>query len=219
MHLETIRYIDQEAQMPQTGRSILAQQDPDHIIVYQAYNKQIADYAVAHQQRGGPDFSYERMSWVKPGFLWMMYHCGWGSKEDQEGVLALRIRKTDFEYLLSRTAYSTFKRKIYTGKAAWQKDLEQKEGRFQWDPDHDPNGREIERRAIQVGLKGSLLQQFGREMIQQIENITGFVQEQKQILDKKGIENLYVPAATFSYHNKPDLINGLASPGWMDKFL
>lgn len=205
MQLKTIRYIDQEAQLPQAGRVIPAQQDSDHIIVYQAYNKQIADYAVAHQQLGGPDLSYERMSWIKPGFLWMMYRCGWASKEGQENVLALRIRKTAFEHLLSNTAYSTFKRKIYTDKAAWQKDLEQKEGRLQWDPDHDPYGREMERRAIQVGLKGSLLQQFGKEMINSIENITGFVQEQKQILDKEGVEKLYVPAATLFLPQQPEL--------------
>jgi len=209
MQLKTIRYIDQEAQLPQTGRVIPAQQDAEHIIVYQAYNQQIADYAVAHQQLGGPDFSYERMSWIKPGFLWMMYRCGWGSKEGQENVLALRIRKTDFEHLLSNTAYSTFKRKVYTDKAAWQKDLEQKEGRLQWDPDHDPYGREMERRAIQVGLKGSLLQKFGREMIDGIENITGFVQEQRQVLDKKGLEHLYVPAATLFMPQQPELIQWL----------
>lgn len=214
MQLKTIRYIDQEAQLPQTGRVIPAQQDTEHIIVYQAYNQQIADYAVANQQLGGPDFSYERMSWIKPGFLWMMYRCGWGSKEGQENVLAIRIRKTDFEHLLNNTAYSTFKRKIYTDKAAWQKDLEQKEGRLQWDPDHEPYGREIERRAIQIGLKGSLLQKFGREMIDGIENITGFMQEQKQILDKKGLEHLSVPAATLFMTQQPELIQwlGISKP-------
>ncbi len=205
MQLKTIRYIDQEAQLPKAGRAILAQQDAEHIIVYQAYNKQIADYAVAHQQLGGPDFSYERMSWIKPGFLWMMYRCGWASKEGQENVLALRIRKTDFEHLLNNTAYSTFKRKIYTDKATWQKDLEQKEGRLQWDPDHDLHGREMERRAIQVGLKGNLLQEFGREMIDRIENITDFVQEQKQTLDKKDLEHLHVPAATLFLPQQPEL--------------
>lgn len=74
MQLETIRYTEQEAQLPQTGKAILGQQDTDHIIVYQAYNKQIAGYAVAHQQLGGPGFNYERMSWIKPGFLWQSCH-------------------------------------------------------------------------------------------------------------------------------------------------
>ncbi len=205
MQLKTIRYIDQEEQLPQTGRVIPAQQDPEHIIVYQAYNTQITDYALTHQQLGGPHFNYERMSWIKPGFLWMMYRCGWAAKEGQENVLAIRIRKADFIYLLRNTAYSTFKRKIYADKNEWQQDLAQKAGRLQWDPDHDPYGREIERRAIQVGLKGSLLQQFGREMIHSIENITGFVHEQKQILDKKGIESLLVPVETLFETQHPGL--------------
>lgn len=210
MQLETILYTEQEAQLPQTGKAILGQQDTDHIIVYQAYNKQIAGYAVAHQQLGGPGFSYERMSWIKPGFLWMMYRCGWAAKEGQENVLALRIRKTDLEYLLRNTAYTTFKRKIYADKAAWKKDLEQKEGRLQWDPDHDPYGRELERRAIQIGMKGNLLQQFGREMIQSIENITGFVREQKQLLDQNGVENLRVLAVSNLAIHDPQLNQWIA---------
>ncbi|MFT5999906.1 MAG: hypothetical protein ACI81P_002365 [Neolewinella sp.] len=39
---------------------------------------------MAHQQLGGPAFSYQRMSWIKPNFLWMMYRCGWAKKQDQE---------------------------------------------------------------------------------------------------------------------------------------
>lgn len=205
MQLQTISYTLQDEQAPKSGKTILAQQDTDHIIVYQAYNRQIADYALTYQQLGGPDFSYERMSWIKPGFLWMMYRCGWAAKEGQENVLAIRIRKTDFIYLLRNTAYSTFKRKIYADKNEWKQDLEQKEGRLQWDPDHDPYGREIERRAIQVGLKGSLLQQFGREMIHSIENITGFVHEQKQILDKKGVDGLSVTVETLFKTQDPVL--------------
>lgn len=205
MQLETTGYTLQDEQAPKSGKTILAQQDTDHIIVYQAYNRQIADYALSHQQLGGPHFSYERMSWIKPGFLWMMYRCGWATKEGQENVLAIRLRKTDFIYLLRNTAYSTFKRKIYANKDEWKQDLEQKGGRLQWDPDHDPYGREMERRAIQVGLKGSLLQQFGREMIHSIENITGFVHEQKQILDKKGMNSLSVPVETLFKTQDPEL--------------
>lgn len=196
MQLETISYIEQEQQLPQSGKAILGQQDTNHIILYQAYNKQIAGYAVTHQQLGGPEFSYERMSWIKPSFLWMMHRSGWATKEGQENVLAIRIRKTDFEYLLRNTAYSTFKRKTYADKAEWKQDLERKEGRLQWDPDHDPYGREMERRAIQIGMKGSLLQQFGTKMIQSIEDITGFVREQKRWLDQNGIEGLRIPTAS-----------------------
>ena len=54
---------------------------------------------------GGPDFSFERMSWIKTNFLWMMYRCGWASKKDQQRVLAVRLSHEGFKEIL-RHAYS-----------------------------------------------------------------------------------------------------------------
>ncbi|MBQ1688320.1 MAG: DUF4291 family protein [Lachnospiraceae bacterium] len=43
------------------------------------------DYRIANEAvaKGafGSHFSMNRMSWIKPSFLWMMYRCGWGTKE------------------------------------------------------------------------------------------------------------------------------------------
>ena len=50
---------------------------------------------------GGPLFSYSRMSWIKTNFLWMMYRSGWGSKVNQEMVLAVRISRNGFDTILS----------------------------------------------------------------------------------------------------------------------
>ena len=36
----------------------------------------------------GGAFSLDRMSWIKPNFLWMMFRSGWGTKEGQEVTLA-----------------------------------------------------------------------------------------------------------------------------------
>ncbi|MBY0458405.1 MAG: DUF4291 domain-containing protein [Gemmataceae bacterium] len=55
---------------PKVGRHILAQFDDESVIVYQAYNVAIGRYAVEHGAFGG-DFSFDRMSWIKPNFLWM----------------------------------------------------------------------------------------------------------------------------------------------------
>lgn len=65
----------------------------DHTItVYQAYSKAIALPAVANQ-KFVPPFKIERMTWIKPSFLWMMYRCGWATKEGQEHVLAIQIKR------------------------------------------------------------------------------------------------------------------------------
>jgi hypothetical protein len=71
-----------------------------------------------------------------------------------------------------------------------------KDVRLQWDPDHDPFGKKIERRAIQLGLKGKTLENFGKRQIRKIEDITGFVKQQKQKLDSGNADELLIPAET-----------------------
>lgn len=193
MTFQTINYLEQNENIPKKGQIILGQQTDEFIVVYQAYNKQIAEYATSNQKLGGNYFSYNRMSWIKPNFLWMMYRCGWAEKENQENVIAIWIKKSDFETILDNVVYSSFQENIYQSREQWQSELEQKEVRLQWDPDHDPFGNKQERRAIQLGLKGSILKTFGEEMIQKIENITDFVKTQKQFVSKNEIENLIVP--------------------------
>ncbi len=66
--------------------------------------------------------------------------------------------------------------------------------RLQWDPDHDPYGGKLQRRAIQLGLKGHVLERFGKEQVRRIEDITVFVKEQKKHVDQRRLDQLEVPA-------------------------
>jgi hypothetical protein len=75
MNLVTGPYLVQAARWPKTGRHILAQFDDESIIVYQAYRPAIGQFAAQHGFFGG-QFSLNRMSWIKPNFLWMRYRCG-----------------------------------------------------------------------------------------------------------------------------------------------
>src|SRR6516225_4792454 len=100
MSLEVEPYAGQAARWPAEGRHILAQYDDRSIIVYQAYRPSIASYAIA-TKTFGRDFSFARMSWIKPNFLWMMYRSGWGTKEGQEIVLGLRLRRPFFDGMLA----------------------------------------------------------------------------------------------------------------------
>jgi len=175
MNISTELYSQSVNKLPQKGQQILAYQNEKTIIVYQAYNNQIADFAVKNQFLGGPDFSYNRISWIKPNFLWMMFRCGWAEKVNQERVLAITISKTDFEGILNQAVFSSFNPQYQEVYEQWKNDLASKEVRLQWDPDHDPFGHKIERRAIQLGLKGQTLEKFGKEQIQRIEDITDFV--------------------------------------------
>ncbi|KAI1704783.1 hypothetical protein DdX_14003 [Ditylenchus destructor] len=77
--------------------STFSQQITDRIVVYQAYNNEIANFALANGYFGGPKFSLERMSWIKPGFMWMMYRSGWATKPNQERVLAIYLGKESLQ--------------------------------------------------------------------------------------------------------------------------
>jgi hypothetical protein len=172
-------YSQQILEWPNEGRHILAQFDDDSIYVYQAYRASIARYAVEHQKFGG-DFSYSRMSWIKPNFLWMMFRSGWASKEGQEHILAIRLRKAFFNELLCLAVPSSFEASSFSSREEWQAAIAQSEVRLQWDPDHDPQGRPLERRAIQLGLRGDVLKRFGTSECLSIEDITPFVIEQRE---------------------------------------
>ncbi|WP_289006256.1 DUF4291 family protein, partial [uncultured Kingella sp.] len=71
------------------------------IRVYQAYSDAIADSALAAGRFVSPPFKMERMTWIKPSFLWMMYRAGWGGKDDnQKRILAIDISRSGFEWAL-----------------------------------------------------------------------------------------------------------------------
>lgn len=192
MNLLTEPYRDQNARWPQTGRHILAQYDDDSVIVYQAYRAEIGHFAAQHGYFGGA-FSVQRMSWIKPNFLWMMYRCGWGTKEQQEVVLAIRLKRAAFDQVLAQAVHSSYVPAVYGTEAAWQAAVARSDVRLQWDPDHHPSGAKLERRAIQLGLRGEALAHYAKDWIVSIEDISDFVREQHQRLCAYVLDELILP--------------------------
>lgn len=172
-------YQQQQTKWPPQGQHILAQYTEHDIVVYQAYRPAIGTFAAKHQYFGG-DYSYSRMSWIKPNFLWMMYRSGWGSKQGQEITLAITLKRDFFEDILRNAVESSFKVDKYPDKATWQQALQTSNVRLQWDPDHDPQGNKVLRRAVQLGLRNDMLMPFKGDGIVEIEDISDFVQEQRE---------------------------------------
>jgi hypothetical protein len=152
VNLVTEPYLAQVGRWPRTGRHILAQFDAETVVVYQAYKPSIGRFAAEHGSFGG-EFSFTRMSWIKPNFLWMMYRSGWGTKEGQEVTLAVTLRRTAFDAILAGAVHSTFVPEVYGSRSEWEQALARSAVRLQWDPDHSPTGAKLERRAIQLGLR------------------------------------------------------------------
>lgn len=127
--MKTEAFATQVARWPPRGRHILAQFDEHAVVVYQAYRPSIGRHAATHGDLLGGGFSLDRMSWIKPNFLWMLYRC---------------------------------------------------------DPDRGPSGEPLERRAIQLGLRGAMLASYAKPWIVAIEDITPFVREQHATFQRDG---------------------------------
>jgi hypothetical protein len=144
----------------------------DTITVYQAYNEHIARTAVDQQTFVSPPFKRDRMTWIKPSFLWMMYRAGWGTKENQEHILAIEIKRTGFEWALQNSCLSHFDSSVHTSFEAWQETLKKSPVRIQWDPEKDIFLQPLPYRSIQIGLAGIAVDYYISDWIVKIEDIT-----------------------------------------------
>lgn len=134
--------------------------DASTITVYQAFNSAIADAALEAQRLVAP-FSYTRMTWVKPSFWWMLERSGWGTKPQQERVLAIRVKRVDWEAALSQAVSTS----LSTRAAV----------RFQWDPERDARGRKLNVRSLQLGLGQAVTHDYATKWIAGIDDLTPLV--------------------------------------------
>jgi hypothetical protein len=192
MKLKLKSYQEQLKEWPQEGHHIMAQYDEEKVIVYQSYRPEIGNFAAKHQYFGGA-FKLTRMTWIKPNFLWMMYRNGWGKKSGQEIVLAIHLKREAFERYLSKAVYSNYQEDLYESKEHWQEEVKSSIIRLQWDPDHDPYGGKLDRRAIQLGIRNEEIVAYSKDDILEIEDISEFVSEQYLFVKSHELHRLILP--------------------------
>lgn len=151
---------------------IRAVYDDSTITVYQAYNEHIAQSAVNNQTFVSPPFKKERMTWIKPSFLWMMYRSGWATKENQEHILAIKIKREGFEWALQNSCLSHFDSSVHSSYDAWKERLKNSPVRIQWDPEKDIFLQPLNYRSIQIGLSSIAVEKYVTDWIVGIDDIT-----------------------------------------------
>lgn len=166
-------------------RQIRAVYDDKTIIVYQAYNNAIAESAVKHQTFISPPFKMDRMTWIKPSFLWMMYRSGWATKPNQEHVLAIKITREGFDWALQHACLSHFDPQVHASYDAWKEQLQNAPVRIQWDPERDINMNKLDYRSIQIGLSDLAVQMYVEEWIVGIEDVTDKVIQIKKHINQQ----------------------------------
>lgn len=212
MRLITEPYLTQRDRWPTQGRHLLAQYTAETIIVYQAYRESIGRFAVSQQYFGG-DFSLNRMSWIKPNFLWMMYRSAWGTAPGQEVILAVSLQRAAFDTILAESVSASYDALTYPDERAWRDALQRTEVVRQWDPDHLPSGQRTQRRALQLGLRGAALARYAHEWVVAIEDLSEFVREQRPLAQSGEYAALVTPTESPYPITDPTLARhcGLAS--------
>ncbi|MEV6842650.1 DUF4291 domain-containing protein [Actinoplanes sp. NPDC051411] len=152
------------------------------VTVYQAYPAEIASPALL-AGRFEPPFKRERMTWIKPSFLWMMYRCGWATKPCQERVLAVEIRRDGFEWALGHASLSHFDPDRHASRAEWSRELKSSPVRVQWDPERSLRLAELPYRSLQVGLGAEAVSRYVDGWIVGLTEVTGPAREIRARLD------------------------------------
>ncbi|MFG3662134.1 DUF4291 domain-containing protein [Streptomyces sp. NPDC047706] len=161
---------------PEPEFRVRARHTDSTLTVYQAYHPGIGRPA-ARSGRFPGTWKRERMTWVKPSFLWMMYRCGWGTKENQETVLAVEITREGFLWALRHACLSHYAAGLHVGREAWREQLRAAPVRVQWDPERDLHLTPLLHRSLQMGLAGEAAARYADEWIVGIEDVTPLARE------------------------------------------
>ncbi|MFD7948588.1 DUF4291 domain-containing protein [Streptomyces sp. NPDC059744] len=139
--------------MEQPKNRIRACYTPTTVTVYQAYRPEIG-LPAAREGRFPVAWQRDRMTWIKPSFLWMMYRSGWATKGGQETILAIEISRQGFEWALRHACLSHYERGLHADRAAWKRQLKRAPARVQWDPERDLHMQPLPYRWGQGGRPG-----------------------------------------------------------------
>ena len=163
---------------------IRATYDETTIRVYQAYSDVIADAALAAGTFITPPFKMERMTWIKPSFLWMMYRSGWGLKDAaQKRILSIDMTRTGFDWALEHGCLSHADELL--GKDEWIAKKAASPVRIQWDPERDLLLRPLNHRTIQIGLSKEAISRYVNEWICGIKDVTPLAHEIHELVQTK----------------------------------
>jgi hypothetical protein len=160
---------------------IRANYDRETIVVYQAYPPVIADAALGAGGFVAP-FSFHRMTWVKPSFLWLMHRSNWGRKAGQGRTLAVRVKRSGWEKALRSAVLTSFERSVFQTPEDWAEHFRGARVHVQWDPERSLRGAALPYFSIQVGLSRHIIREYVEDWVVGIEDFTPRVRKIRDLL-------------------------------------
>lgn len=165
-------------------RQVLAAYDQEGVYVYQAFKDAIVDAALT-SGTFGTGFNMERMTWIKPSFGWMLYRSGYATKRRQTRILRIKITHEGWHTILRDAVPTSFAPQRFMDQAAWRRALRASEARYQWDPERDLLLHRLSHiRAIQVGIRGSLVDRYVHDWIIDLQDVTPAARRLQQLCEQ-----------------------------------
>ena len=192
---------------------IRADFDGKSIVMYQAYGDAIADVALRHQKFVHP-FSFHRMTWIKPSFLWLMHRSQWAKKRNQERILAVRMSIEGLYEALENGVHTSPGTRIHSSHELWEEAFENASVHVQWDTERSLRGTALSCYSIQIGLGRAVIERFATDWIVSIEDYTTRVHKIRGMLDSgktSAIKRLLPPEKHFSL--KQSIIDRIVPSG------
>ena len=152
-------------------REIRADYDRDSIVIYQAYPATIADAAIGAGRFVAP-FSFTRMTWIKPSFLWLMHRSNWGNKAGQERTLAVRMSRVGWDKALAMGVVTSYEPTVFRSPDDWSDQFRRATVHVQWDTERSLRGAALPMFSIQVGLSRHFIREFVDDWILGIDDLT-----------------------------------------------
>jgi len=163
--------------------AIRADFDRETIVIYQAYPPAIADAALAARRFVAP-FSFQRMTWIKPSFLWLMHRSNWGLKSGQERILSVRVTRSGWEKALSLSVLTSFEASVFRSPQDWDEHFRRATVHAQWDTERSLRGAGLPYFSIQIGLSRHVIAEYVEEWVVGLEDLTPRVRKVHDLLQK-----------------------------------
>jgi hypothetical protein len=145
-------------------REIRADYDRTTVVVYQAYCPAVADAALAAGTFVEP-FSFGRMTWIKPSFLWLMARSNWGRRPGQERTLAVRLRRDAWDHALSLAVPTDPAAAAYADYGSWRRAFGAAAVHAQWDTERSLRGAGLSHYSVQVGLSRAVVREYAEAWV------------------------------------------------------
>lgn len=172
------------AELPESGRHLLACFDDDTITVFAAHHPNIGAYAAEHGRFGGDMWRHDRTTRFRLSLPRVMARSRQGVRPGKQAVLAISLARDRVDSMLRQAVHwREFPEGLYDSKGAWRLATRYSQVVMDWAPDCGPDGSDLRRFTPRFGVRAHLLKSFSRDWILGIRDLSDIAADWREADD------------------------------------